>query len=88
VNGRVEAAALEAGYQRGFALGMKAMANSGFTLARSAVYAWDGPYSVMKKAGGGPAATLEHVKERVINAYSGGTILLNRLRGRHLPRPD
>lgn len=88
VSGRVEAMALEVGYHRGFSLARLPGDNRGFTVRRSAVYAWDSPYSVSLKIGAGPLRGLEHLKERVINFYSGGTILLNRLRGKNLPTAD
>lgn len=84
-NARVEAMAMGVGYNRGFSLARLTDGQNGFTLRRSAIYAWDTPYSVSIKAGGGALRVVEQFKERVINFYSGGTILLNRLRGKNLP---
>ncbi len=88
VNEKVEAAALEVGYERGFSLAQIPSDGNGFSVRRSAVYAWDSPYTVLKKTGGGASAALERFKENIINSYSGGTILLNRLRGKNLPARD
>ena len=88
VNKKVETAALEVGYERGFSLARIPSGGSGFSIRRSAVYAWDSPYSVLKKTGGGAGAAMERFKEHIINSYSGGTILLNKLRGRNLPARD
>jgi peptidoglycan/xylan/chitin deacetylase (PgdA/CDA1 family) len=88
VNMRVEAMAMQAGYNRGFSLARLPGGQYRFTLRRSAIYGWDTPYSVSIKAGGESLRAVEQFKEKVINFYSGGTILLNRLRGKNLPITD
>lgn len=85
VNLRVEEMAMAVGYRRGLSLVQTPPGIGGFTLRRSAIYAWDTPYSISAKIGEEPLKTMERFKEKVINFYSGGTILLNQIRGKKLP---
>jgi len=85
-NNKVEDAALEAGYIKGFSMGAKAKRNRGFTLRRHAVYSFDTGYSIMAKIEGGLKGSFEQFKESTINSYSYGTILLNQIRYSDLTR--
>jgi len=78
---RVESAALEAGYERGFSMSHMKAGGTGFTRPRYAVYATDTPFSVrVKIRDTGVMNRLERIKGAVMNGYAGGTILLNRIR--------
>ncbi|SYZ73383.1 putative Polysaccharide deacetylase [Candidatus Zixiibacteriota bacterium] len=79
---RTERFALKAGYLRGFSLSHFSRGNLGFTLPRFSIGYHDTPYSVLQKIGGGPLAGLEKAKGAILNSYSSGTILLNRIRSR------
>lgn len=85
-NGNVEAMAFDAGYHRGLSLAMSPGSNAGFTLPRPAVYCWDTNYSIRAKIGGGVLSGLERIKEKTMNYYAGGTILLSKIMGKNIPQ--
>ena len=80
-NGKVESVAAKVGYRNGLSLSMTKGREGGFTLSRYAVYAFDTPFSVLNKLRKGALNRIEKIKGSVMNAYSGGTIFLNNLRG-------
>lgn len=80
-NHDVESVAAEAGYRNGFSLSLKRKGSTGFTMSRFAVYAFDTPFSVLKKLNTGKLNGLERIKGSILNAYAGGTIFFNNLRG-------
>jgi len=77
-NGRVEAMALKAGYEKGFTLSSIRKSGFGYTYNRFGVYTIDTLYSVKRKIAG---SFLENLKGYIINSYASGTILLNKIRG-------
>ncbi|MEP0827482.1 MAG: polysaccharide deacetylase family protein [bacterium] len=78
-NERVEVSALDAGYQRGFSLAGFRRSRLGFSISRRVVYYHDTLLAVGAKLKSGPLRPVEHIKESILNAYSYGTILYNRL---------
>ncbi len=81
-NKKVEFAATVAGYRYGFSLSLIGGREEGnFTLAREAVYAFDTPYSILNKLDKSILNKIEIIKGSIMNAYAGGTIFLNNLRG-------
>lgn len=80
-NTEVESVATEVGYRNGLSLSLRRKGEGGFTLSREAVYAFDTPYSVLNKLNRSFLNRIEIIKGSVMNAYAGGTIFLNNLRG-------
>lgn len=80
-NRKVELMAVELGYRYGLALSMRKREEGGFTLSRQAIYAFDTQYSVLNKLTTGSLNRIEKIKGSIMNAYAGGTIFLNNLRG-------
>ncbi len=80
-NREVELMAVEVGYRYGLSLSLRKSEEGGFTLSRHAVYAFDTPYSVLNKLDKGIFNKIETIKGSIMNAYAGGTIFLNNLRG-------
>jgi peptidoglycan/xylan/chitin deacetylase (PgdA/CDA1 family) len=80
-NDRVEATALNTGYERGFTMASMKKSGTGFTLNRFGVYTIDTLYSVRKKISG---SFLENMKGYIINSYASGTIVLNRFRNQNI----
>jgi len=78
-NKTVESAAINVGYRNGLTLSLSNRRKSAFTLSRSAVYAFDTPYSVINKIN---RSAIERIKGIIMNGYAGGTIFLNSLRGK------
>lgn len=78
-NERVEVRALDAGYLRGFSLAGFRRSRLGFSISRRVVYYHDTPLAVGAKLKSGPLQPVEHIKESILNGYSYGTILYNRL---------
>jgi len=76
----IENCATELGYKNGFSLSYLKKTGYTFTHPRFAVYATDTTYSVLAKLNSGLLRKVEIIKGAIINSYSGGTILLNRLR--------
>lgn len=76
---RVEVRALDAGYLRGFSLASFKRSRLGFSISREAIYYHDTPLAVVAKLKQGPLRPLERIKGSILNAYSYGTILYNRL---------
>ena len=83
---RTERFALQAGYERGFSLSYFSKGRQGFTLPRHSIYYFDSPFSVMQKIERCPLNHLEKIKGAIINSYSYGTILLNKIRPQRLLR--
>lgn len=79
-NAAIEKACLDAGYLKGFSMSGYDKSAYGFTIPRMAVYAFDTPWSVIRKTKNGFPGTLEKIKGMIMNRYAGGTILLNRIR--------
>jgi peptidoglycan/xylan/chitin deacetylase (PgdA/CDA1 family) len=79
-NKTVEESAIQAGYIKGFSLTFTKRSMAEFTLPRFAVYAFDTPYSILKKLGGGPLSRIEKMKSTTMNGYASGTIIFNRIR--------
>lgn len=80
-NREIEEAAFEIGYKKGFSLSHFKKSPTGFTIPRFAVYAYDTPWTIANKTASGFLNGLEKIKGTVMNQYSGGTIVLNRIRG-------
>ena len=80
-NTEVESIAAKVGYRNGLSLSLMKRGESGFTLSRCAVYAFDTPYSVLNKLNKGALNRIETIKGVIMNTYAGGTIFLNNLRG-------
>lgn len=80
-NRKVELMAVELGYRYGLSLSLNKREEGGFTLSREAVYAFDTPYSIMNKLKKGGLNRIESLKGSIMNAYAGGTIFFNNLRG-------
>ncbi len=78
-NERVEVRALDAGYLRGFSLASFKRSRLGFSISREAIYCHDTPLAVAAKLQPGALRPLEHLKGYILNAYSYGTILYNRM---------
>lgn len=78
-NDRVERHCLEAGYLRGFSLSHLRRSRAGFSIPRFPIYSIDTPYSISKKISSGALNKMEIIKDAIINSYSYGTILLNRI---------
>jgi peptidoglycan/xylan/chitin deacetylase (PgdA/CDA1 family) len=76
----VEESAMGQGYEKGYSLSFFKRSFCGFSMPRFGVYSIDNHLSVLKKTGTGLAAEVEKLKGAVINAYSDGTVILNRLR--------
>ncbi len=83
-NVRVTEAAARAGYTHGYTMDFPSdeAIHNPLTAGRVAVYGYDTPLSVLRKLRPGPFRALEQAKARITNRLSGGTVLLNRLRGR------
>jgi peptidoglycan/xylan/chitin deacetylase (PgdA/CDA1 family) len=82
-NESVENCSAEIGYRNGFALSYINKNKCHFTYPRFAVYSIDTTYSVMKKLEHGAGSYLEKIKGSIINAYAGGTVVLNKIRSRN-----
>ena len=81
---QVELAAAGYGYRKGFSLSHFKRSRYGFTAPRHCVYSIDTTYSVMKKLGrGGALNYIERLKGAIMNSYSAGTILLNKIRSQN-----
>ncbi|PWB72856.1 hypothetical protein C3F09_05980 [candidate division GN15 bacterium] len=80
-NDRVVEAAEEFGYKRGFVSRYPAAQDRAMTIGRVSVYGFDTQLSIEAKLGQGRMYRLERYKSAVVNQLSGGTVLLNRLRG-------
>ena len=81
-NKKVESIAAEVGYRNGLSLSLIGGREEGnFTLTREAVYAFDTPYSILNKLDKSILNKIETIKGSIMNAYAGGTIFLNNLRG-------
>lgn len=80
VDERIREAARAAGYRFGFSMSFPKVTDDSLSIGRIAVYAFDTPFSVMRKLKGGPLAFIEQMKGKVVNTLSGGTILLGRIR--------
>ena len=82
---RVEAMAIEAGYERGFALSSFKQSLTGFTKNRFGIYSIDTLFSIRKKISNN---NLERIKGSIINSFASGTILLNKFRPNNILRQD
>lgn len=80
-NARVLEAAAAAGYARGFTMEFPTPQDEPLATGRVGVYCYDTRLTVYHKLTGGRLYRLERLKARITNRLSGGTILLNRLRG-------
>ncbi len=76
----VERESMVLGYQCGFSMSYFKKSSLGFTIPRLGVYAVDNLFAVRKKLKGGILNRIERIKGSVINSFSGGTVLLNRMR--------
>lgn len=81
VNQRVLEAAAKAGYTRGFTMEFPTPEDDPLATGRIGVYCYDTHLTVFHKLTGGRLYRLERLKARLTNRLSGGTILLNKLRG-------
>ncbi|MBD3258008.1 polysaccharide deacetylase family protein [candidate division GN15 bacterium] len=81
VDQRVIDAAAEAGYTRAYTMRFGHPDDPPLALGRAAVYGFDTPLSVVCKLRPGPMQAVERAKNWTANKLSGGTVLLNRLRG-------
>lgn len=76
----VEIWAVKYGYQNGFSMSYLKRSKFDFTIPRSAVYSIDTMFSILAKINGGPLGSVEKLKGAIMNAYSSGTIWLNKIR--------
>jgi len=81
VNERVREAAAKAGYTRGYTMELPTPHDHPLATGRIGVYCYDTHLTAFHKLTGGRLYRLERIKARLTNRLSGGTILLNRLRG-------
>lgn len=86
VDRRVMAAAHKAGYRYGFTMAHPYSDDDPLAVGRIAVYAFDTPFSILKRLTPGPLAVVERIKGKIINGLAGGTILLDRLRHMRMSR--
>lgn len=84
-NGYVESEAAGLGYERGFSLSFFNKSRSGFSIPRFAVYTTDSLYAVDKKLSCGFGCKIEKFKGAIMNAYSYGTIILNKFQTSNRP---
>jgi len=80
-NRMVEVAAMEAGYKKGLSLTFRKKDGRSFSMPRIAIYAFDTPFSVISKLNRGLFYRIEMAKGAIMNAFAGGTVALNRIRG-------
>ena len=78
---RVLRAASEAGYVRGYTMSFPADTDKELAQGRIPVYAFDSAGVIMRRITRGRGYRWEKLKVSAITALSGGTVLLNRLRG-------
>ncbi len=78
---RVREAVQTAGYTTGYTMEFPTPEDTPLATGRIAVYGYDTHLTVFHKLSGGRLYRLERLKARITNRLSGGTILLNRLRG-------
>jgi len=83
-NRRVRLAVAEAGYDFGFTMDFPTDRDD-IPLAhgRIAIYGYDTCFSINQKIRRGRFYHLEHLKARITNKLSGGTVILNRWRGQN-----
>jgi peptidoglycan/xylan/chitin deacetylase (PgdA/CDA1 family) len=79
---RVCDAAEEAGYRSGYTMRFPSPKDHSLSMGRVPVYGFDTPLAVRAKLGDGFSRRLEQAKSAVVSGLSGGTVWLNRLRGR------
>ncbi|MCP4684860.1 MAG: polysaccharide deacetylase family protein [bacterium] len=80
-NPRVLEAAAEAGFSRGYTMDFPTPEDLPLSIGRIAVYGFDTHLTVYHKLTGGRLYRLERFKAHITNRLSGGTVLLNKLRG-------
>ncbi len=84
--GRCNQAVLEIasqyGYTQGFTMRFPSDDDPSLSHGRIGIYAYDTRLSVARKLGSGFGHDLERIKAGITNRLSGGTVLLNRMRGR------
>ncbi|MBD3401615.1 polysaccharide deacetylase family protein [candidate division GN15 bacterium] len=79
VDQRVLSAVESAGYERGYTMDLPTDTDEALTRGRVPVYGYDTPAAVLRRIRG---SRVEALKAQCTHAFSAGTVLLNRLRGR------
>ncbi len=82
VDQQVRRAARDAGYRYGFTMAHPTTSDDAMATGRIAVYVFDTPLVVLRRLRRGPWAEIERVKAKIVNSLAGGTILLDRIKGR------